>query len=97
MKIVMYFVVMTILAALIAASRFMLSREYEKKKEEILSGTISDSIDQDIVKMRIEGNGAAFESRFTLMKRGSWRLAQDKVLTMEQFEIMKAKEFAQML
>ena len=94
MLIVLFLLALLILSLVITYFRYQSVKSFDKRKSVIINKSISSTIDSDILRMKIEGYNTAFESRFLLQKRSSWRLTQGRFITKEQFDLLKSREYS---
>lgn len=72
------------------------------KKEVIIENTkVSkdwrDNMDTDMSKLSMEYANGEFISSQSLAMRGSWRLAQNQVIGIQTFDVMREEEYGKML
>lgn len=76
--------------------RFFDKKEF-LRKDEILSKDWTDVVDTDMDKLSMEHTDDEFASSQVLAMRGSWRLAQNKVMSSQSFSTLRKEEYAKML
>lgn len=68
-----------------------------KNKRKVVSSGWENEVNYGFDKMKIENPVSDIVSEFALRKRGSWRLAQDRVIGNNSFFIQRDIEYRKML
>lgn len=74
-----------------------LRKSYNKIENEIFNRTCEDNVDVDLERLSMECVGDDFVSSQRLAMRGSWRLAQNQMIGLENFNNLKNEEYRKML
>ena len=97
MMIIVFILSLFVLAFMIGTFRVRELEAAKMRKTQSLLPKGDFSMEGSFKDLKIEGNQADIVDRYDLMRRGSWRLAQSRFLTEEQFEELKAVEYAKKL
>jgi hypothetical protein len=67
------------------------------RKDYIASDNWKDSVDIDMDELSMEHTSNEFVYSQSLAMRGSWRLAQERVMGAQSFRMLSTEEYAKML
>lgn len=89
---------MTILIVGIGEIKYRFFDKKEKARERRILGTMwKESTEAEMGNLSIEHTSDEFVPAETLAMRGSWRLAQGKVMGKSSFQVLKMQEYKKML
>lgn len=99
MIVLIWILCVLIIVILFGEIRFRQLKTRKKSNGVIKTGTRewSDSIDSDIDILDVEMPASSIIPSTILAKRGSWRLAQDLVLNVDDFTELSACEYSKVL
>lgn len=100
MFIIIWILSMVIAVIVIGSIKHHFDLNEVKDKINILDNLCSNSynfIDKDIDNLNIECSNITFVDQRNLAKRGSWRMAQDRVITIQTFKELSQYEYSKML
>lgn len=97
MIIVYWIISVLILAVLIGEIRFRQLRKIRNNKKKFDVKKWTDSVDKDMDVLSIESFGKELVPTTKLAKRGSWRLAQDLVMSEGDFVELRECEYSKSL
>lgn len=95
MVVLFWIISILLIACLIGEIRFRQLRTFSKTKRKICIGKWVNSIDKDMDVLDVESK--EFVPTTKLSMRGSWRLAQDSMMDVDNFTEIKECEYSKYL